>query len=94
MVALPVSSGEAQARIKTEREVQGLPKRSGEKPPREETRSHGPYIATGHAITPLGSPLEASAEIHPRRQVTLCTTQKGDLLIMLPQMTTTMRRYP
>ena len=91
MVALPISSSEAQARINTERGIQGLPERSGEKTSREETRSHDLYIATGHAITPLGSPPEASAAIYPRRQVTLFTTQKRDFLTMLTQMTTIMR---
>ena len=72
MVALSVSSGEAQARIKTERDVRGLSERSREKrPSREETRSHDLYIKTGHAITPVGYRPGASAEIYPRRQVTL-----------------------
>ena len=76
MVALPVSRGEAQARIKTERGVQGFPERNGERPTREETRTHYLYITARHAITPVEAHPGASAEIHPRRQVTLFTTQK------------------
>ena len=78
MVALPVSSGEAQARIKTERDVRGLSERSREKPTeREETRSHDLDITTGHVVTPGGYRPGASAGIYPRRQGHLIDYSKG-----------------
>ena len=67
MVALPVSRGEAQTRIKTERGLQGFSERNRERPACEETRSHYLYITTGHAITPVEPYPGASAKIHPRR---------------------------
>ena len=76
MVALPISRGDAQTRIKTKRGLQGFSERNEERPTREETRSHYFYITTGHAIIPIDAHPGTSPEIYPRRQVTLFINQK------------------
>lgn len=91
MVALSVSRGETQARVNTERGIQGFSERNRERPTREETGSYYLHITAGDAITPAESHSGASAEVYPRRQVTLFT-QKDYFLTVLTQVTPTMRR--